>query len=222
MLVINKTKWDIIKELSNRNRTPTDLSKSLKLTLPSIHAQLKELEKEKLIKKVGEVKGKTRPYSEYSIGGGFVYFTKALPNETEQKFLEIDENLKLHLRIWSIPQKEYHHYIERFWWHLQEEYLEDIDAIVVYGSVSRGEAKEGSDIDILMLVKKNVKEYEEDFGAITIGPKGKLKTIMVQVFRTDDFENSLKRGSDFAAEIMKNNIVIYDPEKKFVGLKNES
>lgn len=219
MINLNETKWVIIKELSKGNKTPTELAKKIKITLPSIHAQLKELKQEKLVKKVGEIKGKTRPYAEYSINS-FVYFIKALPNETEQRFLQIDENLKLHLRIWSIPQREYHYYIERFWWQIQE-YLEDIDAIIVYGSVASGKAREGSDIDILMLVKKDVKKYEEKFNAIMVGQKGKQKMVMAQVFTTDDFENSLKKGSDFAARVLENNIIIYDPKKYFTNLKNQ-
>lgn len=229
MLILNKTKWSIVKELSKGNKTPTELAKKLKMTLPSIHAQLKGLEQERLIKKVGEVKGKTRPYAEYSIGEGFVYFIKALPNETEQKFLEVDDDLKIHLNVWSIPQREYHIYVERFlfvllggemWHSLENKYWENVDAIVVYGSVASGKAEEGSDIDILLLVKKNVEKYEKEFGAVRIEVKGKGKTIMTQVFRTDDFENSLKKGSDFAIEVIKNNVVIYDPDKKFTKLKN--
>lgn len=221
MINLNKTKWKIIGELSICNKTPTELAKKLKMTLPSIHVQLNSLKQERLIKKIGEIKGKTRPYTEYSIGDGFIYFVKALPNETEQKFLEIDENLKLHLRIWSIPQKEYHYYIENFWWKIQD-YLSDIDAVIIYGSVACGNAKDGSDIDVLLLVKKDINKYEKMFNAKMIGVRGKRKMVMCQVFRTDDFGNSLKKGSDFAAEVMKNNIAIYDPNKDFIKLKNES
>lgn len=218
MISLNATKWRIIEELSKGNKTPTELAKKLKISLPSIHAQLTGLEKEKIIKKVGKIKGKTRPYAEYSIEEGFVYFIKALPSETEQKFLAVDENLRLHLRIWSVPQKEYHYYIERFWWQIQD-YLKDIDAIVVYGSVATGDAREGSDIDILMLVKKNIKKYEKMFSAKMIGTRGKRKMVMCQIFGTDDFENSFKKGSDFAQEVVKNNIVIYDPDKNFIKIK---
>ena len=221
MIDLNKTKWRIIEELSKGNKTPTELAKKLRITLPSIHAQLKMLEQEKLVKKIGEIKGKTRPYAEYSIGDGFIYFIKVLPNETEQRFLAIDQNLKLHLRIWSIPQKEYHYYIESFWWQIQD-YLGDIDAIVVYGSVASGKAREGSDIDVLVLVQKDVKKYKEMFNAIMVGPKGKEEIIMAQVFRTADFENSLKKGSKFAEEVIKNHKVIYDPGKKLEKMKKRS
>lgn len=218
---LNETQWKIIEELAKRDKTPTELAKILKVTLPSIHIQLKQLEINKLIKKIEKEKGKTRPYTKYSLGNGFVYFVKALPRETQRNLLEIDDNLKLHLRIWSIPQRAYHYYIEKFWWDIQD-YIDDIDSIVVYGSVARGDAKEGSDIDILLLVKKNVSRYEKMFSAKRIGLKGRKKMIMCEIFKTDDFENSLRKGSDFAVEILKNHIVIYDPTENFRKLKNES
>ena len=221
MLNLNKTKWMIISELSKQERTPTELAKKLKITLPSVHLQLKDLQREGLVKKIENVKGKTRPYSGYSLGNGFIYFIKALPNEIDQRFLEIDQNLLLHLRIWSIPQKENHYYLENFWWQLQD-YLDDFDAVVVYGSVAKGEARVGSDIDVLLLVKKDVKKYENMYNAKMIGVRGRRKMIMCQVFKTEDFENSLKKGSDFALRVMKNSIIIYDPNYSFTKLKNES
>lgn len=207
-------KWEVIKLLAKGNKTPTELAKLLKISMPSLHKHLIQLEQEKMIAKIGEKKGKTRPYAEYSLGQGFVYFIKALPGEAEQKFLTIDENLKLHLRIWSVPQRRYHYYIESFWWKLQD-YLEDIEAVMVYGSVAQGTAKEDSDIDVLLLVKNDVKKYEKLFGAKVIGPKGRGEMVMAQVFETKDFENSLKKGSKFAKEALKNIKVIYDPNKLF-------
>lgn len=221
MVAINKTQWKIVKELSKGNRTQSELAKTFKMSLPSIHMQLKSLEREKLVKKVGEIKGKTRPYAEYSIGNGFIYFMKVLPNEAEQTFLEIDENIKLHLRIWSIPQREYQFYVEKFWWGLQD-YLGDIDAVIIYGSVAQGEARQGSDIDILLLVNKGVKKYEKMFGAKMVGQRGKRKMISCQIFETNDFKNSLEKGSDFAREIINNNLIIYDNSNSFTKLKNES
>ncbi len=219
MLNLNKTRWRLIEELSKGNKTPSELAKKLRITPPSIHSQLKSMQAERLVKRVGEIKGKTRPYAEYSIGAGFVYFLKALPNETQQGFIECDENLKLHLRIWSIPQKEYHYYIESFWWQIQD-YLDDIDTIAVYGSVASGKARQGSDIDVLVLVKKDVKKYEERLNAVIVGQKGKKEVVMAQVFETNDFENSLKKGSKFAEEVIKENIILYDPCNNLEKIKN--
>lgn len=220
MIRLNKTKWKIIKELSIENKTPTELTKKLKITLPSLHIQLKELEKEDLIKKVDEIKGKTRPFTKYSIDKGFIYLVKALPNETEQKFLECDENITFHLRIWSIPQKKYHYLIEKFWWEIQK-HIKNIDALILFGSVAIGDAREGSDIDLLILAKTDIEKYQEMFGAFIIGQKEKEEIIMAKVFTAEDFENSLKRGSKFAEEVIKKHIILYDPNKKFKKIKDE-
>ncbi len=216
--MLEGNRWRIIELLAEGKKTPTELAALLKISLPSLHKHLTHLEKEKMIIKTEGKKGKTRPYTEYSLGQGFVYFIKALPGEAEQKFLTVDENLKLHLRIWSIPQKEYHYYIEMFWWELQD-HLDDIISVGVYGSVARGDAKKDSDIDILLLVKKDVKKYEKIFGTKLIGLKGKGEIVMTQVFEVKDFENSLKKGSKFAQEALKDIKVIYDKEDAIERLK---
>lgn len=214
MMQINQTQWKIIEELAKGNKTPTELAAALRIKPPSIHLQLKQLEQNKLIQTAGQKKGKTRPYCEYSIGKGFIYFAKALPNETEQKFMKITPLVKLHLQIWAIPQQEYHEYAELLWWRMQKQ-IQDIDAIIVYGSVANGQAREGSDIDVLLLVNKNQKKYEEKYRALMI----KDKIIMAQVFETDDFANSLKRGSKFAEQVIKNCVIIYDPKGKANEMK---
>jgi len=214
---INQTQWKIIEELAKSNKTPTELAAALKIKPPSIHLQLKQLEQNSLIQTAGHKKGKTRPYCEYSLGTGFIYFAKALPNETEKKFMKITPLVKLHLQIWAIPQQEYHEHIELFWWQIQK-HLQDIDAIIVYGSVANGQARDGSDIDILLLVNKNQKKYEEQYRAVMI----KDKIIMTQVFETDDFANSLKKGSKFAEQSIKNCVIIYDPKEKASQMKKWS
>lgn len=218
IIMIAGNRWRIIQLLSEGKKTPTELATLLKISLPSLHEHLTYLEKENMIMRTEGKKGKTRPYTEYSLGQGFVYFIKAMPGEAEQKFMAIDEDLKLHLRVWSIPQKGYHHCIEAFWWELQG-HLDSISSMGVYGSVARGDAKEGSDIDILLLVKKDVKKYEKLFGAKLIGPKGKGEMVMAQVFEAKDFENSLKKGSKFAQEVLKEIRIIYDQENIIEKLK---
>lgn len=219
MLSLNETKWNIIKELSNKNRTPSELSKKLKLTLPSIYIALKELVKDKLVKKIGKIKGKTRNYDEYSIENGFIYFIKVLPGSTDKRFLSITPNINVHLNIWSIPQEEYHEYIQSFWWSIQK-YIFDIDAVIVYGSVATGNAVDESDIDILILVKKNTQKYEKLFKVNRIELNGKSKIIMAEIFNIQDFLNSTKKGSSFAKEIIKKGIILYDNNNYFKNLKN--
>ncbi|MDI6737159.1 MAG: ArsR family transcriptional regulator [Nanoarchaeota archaeon] len=148
--MIEGKQWEIIRILAQGNKTPTEIAKILKISLPGLHRHLAGLEREGRIKRADATKGKTRPYTTYTIGNGFIYFAK-------------------------------------------------------------GNAREGSDIDILLLVKKDVKKFEKMFGSVAVGKKGKKAMVMAQVFETSDFKNSLKKGSRLAEEIMKCHKAVYDP-----------
>ncbi|MEK6845253.1 MAG: nucleotidyltransferase domain-containing protein, partial [Nanoarchaeota archaeon] len=170
---LSNTQWAIITELSSRDKTPSELAKKLNLSLPSIHFQLKQLESEQLIYKEERKSGKTRPFTVYSLREGFLSITQAIPGEVRKVHLNADEEIKLHLRIWSIPQKKYHYFIESYWWKL-EKYVENIEAMGIYGSVARGNAKDGSDIDILLLIKdkQKIKKYTKEIGVKDVGAAG--------------------------------------------------
>lgn len=225
MFNLTETKWKIIKELLKGNKTPTKISKKLGMSLPAIHRELTDLEREGIIKKEGKIKGKTRPFFEYSLKE-FIHFIKAFDGEAEEKFLPIDENFKLHFRIWTISQQEFHYYIENFWWSLRNlDDFKNIMAVGIFGSVARGDARKNSDIDVLILTKNGTRlpiNEEEAFSALIVS-KGKTeaKTVMSKIFEHKDFEISLIKGSRFAKEIIKDIIIIYDPENFLEKLKNE-
>ncbi len=115
-------------------------------------------------------------------------------------FLEADENIKIHLRIWSIPQKDFHYFVESFWWELQD-YMDDIVSFAVFGSVAKGNARDDSDIDVLLIAEKNAKEIEKKFSAKIVGKKEKGKMAMSQVFSPADFEKALEESA-FAKHII--------------------
>jgi len=200
MELLSKTKWRIIEGLSKGDKSPVELARAMKMSVPTIYLQLVELERMGLISKSDLKNGKTRPFQQYSIGEGFLFFIKAMPNETLNKLIKIDENIKLHFRVWSIPQQEFHQPVEEFYWRLKPK-LRKIDTIAVFGSVARGDANEESDIDILLLCDNEFKISPEMVDGKVFTP---------QVFLTEDFKRSLKEGSKFANEIIKDMIIIYD------------
>lgn len=205
-------KWRIVELLSKGDTTPTEIAGKLKKSLPNICLHLKGLEDLNLIKRIGEKSGKTRPHTKYTIGTGFIRLTQAVPGSARKIFLELDENLKTHLNLWSIPQKEFHYYLERLWWDMQN-YIESIEAVAVFGSVAKGNARPESDIDVLILAKKNIKKLEKKFSARIIGPSRMGKMIMAHVFTVKDFKDMLGSGSVFAKEILPNMIIIYDSSR---------
>jgi|SRR3989338_2113005 len=198
---ITKTRWRIITLLSESDKTPTELARELKMSMPAVHTHLAYLESNSLIHKNSIKKGKTRPFLEYSLGDGFVYFIQATPKEARQRFLEVDDYLKLHLRIWSIPQKEFHPAIEKFWQDI-ENHIDDTEAIAVYGSVALGNAKKDSDIDILIIAKRNIVILEKKFGAKMYA--GKM--VMSQAFTPEQFVAS----GNFFQQALNGIKVLYD------------
>lgn len=212
MEIMSKTGWRIIEELSKGDKSPTEIARIMKISIPAVHMQLAELERKGLIKKIDAVKGKTRPYQQYSIGDGFLFFMKAMPHETEKKFIAADENLKLHLRIWGIPQTEFHFPVEAYLWSLKPS-LKNIDAIAVFGSVARGDAKKDSDIDMLILTNRT-------FDLQSKMVEGRI--FMPQVFETRDFEQTLKNGSKFIKEVLKGMVILYDPKEVLKNVKRRT
>jgi uncharacterized protein len=148
MMHLNKTKWKIIEELSKGDKTHTSLAKTLGITMPSIHAQIKDLESEKLIRKAGKIKGKTRPYEEYTIGRGFVYVIKALPNQAEQRFLHEHEALDLGKML----SKE--EILQKIGQNKKKIKSFGVKNLTLIGSYAHDEAKHESDIDFLVEFEK--------------------------------------------------------------------
>lgn len=209
----SESKWRIIQALARKDRTPSELARILRTSVANITQHLSKLESTGLVKRVGVERGSVgRPFARYSLGRGFVLLVEAVPGEARKVSLEADQDMVVHLNIWDIPQREYHRYVEEFWWKIQD-YMEWIEALAVFGSVARGNARAGSDIDMLILARKNSKRLEERFGAKMVGPRGKGRMVMAKVFSSREFDDMLKAGSAFAKEVVSTMRTIYDPNR---------
>ncbi|TRZ54680.1 ArsR family transcriptional regulator [archaeon] len=217
--ISSESKWKIIESLAKKEMSATELAKHFRTSLSNISQQISELESLNMIKKAGIKKGARRPFVKYSLDKGFIFFAEAVPKEARKIFLDVDENVKIHLRIWSIPQKEFHYFVESFWWKLQD-YLDNIVSFAIFGSVAKGNAREDSDIDVLLIAKKNAKELDKRFSAKIVGLKEKGKMTMSQVFSPADFEEALKE-SKFAEQIISSMIVIYDKNDFLYNLREK-
>lgn len=204
-------KWDVIRLLAKNNRTPSELAKELKTSLQNVQFQLSRLEAAGMVRKAGKAASRRRPFNVYSLGQGFVILAKALPGE-EAKIIRIvaDETKKVQLRIWSIPQQGFHYFLEKFWWNIQEN-LADIEALAVYGSVARGDAKEDSDIDVLVITGKP-EQMEKKLRAVVTNQAGESRIIMPKCYSGTLLGKSLKAGSAFARNAVKDMRIIYDPQ----------
>ena len=78
---------------------------------------------------------------------------------------------------------------------VRRKYEDKIDSIILFGSVARGEAKEDSDIDILVVIKKkNVKDMKEIYGIAFEVSMEYLLDVSPKVYGINEISNSLKIG----------------------------
>lgn len=218
--MISETEWKVVRLLAKKASSPTEIARILGTSIQNANAVLRRLEQKGLVVKALK-SGKTRPFMLYSLGKGFIYFVQAMPGKAEKKFLEIDSLLKVHLNIWSVPQKEFHYYLEDFYWGIKK-YWAKIQCLMVFGSVARGEARKNSDIDVLILTRNPEPAMEKKLGAFLTGTKENNKIVTSQIFTQQEFWAKLQSGDKLVKEIVKEGIVIFDQENYFPIFKNES
>ena len=96
-----------------------------------------------------------------------------------------------------------------------------VNAIILYGSVARGETGEESDIDVLIVgrdkdVRSKISEisYEIDY-------ENRFETFITPVYYTkEEIEHRIKVGSPFIYEVLKDGVVLYD-DGTFKGIREK-
>jgi len=100
------------------------------------------------------------------------------------------------------------------------DFIPEIQSIILYGSVARGEATSRSDVDVLVLVPN----YEEKKFKGLMGSVDKLASdisgrypirILPVVMTMGDFEQSIKDKKRFANDVLKDRIVLFGEERYY-------
>jgi len=86
-----------------------------------------------------------------------------------------------------------------------------IDSIILYGSVARNEAREESDIDILVITKdKDIKIYDKISKIRTdIDLDNNTLTSLLSLSRRE-LERYIKLGSPFIESVIEEGVILYD------------
>lgn len=86
-----------------------------------------------------------------------------------------------------------------------------IDAIVVYGSVARGEDREDSDIDVLVVGRgKGIRSRVSEIG-YDIDYENNFETFITPVYYTrEELEHRMGVGSPFIHEVLREGVALYD------------
>lgn len=87
---------------------------------------------------------------------------------------------------------------------------DEIEAIILYGSVARGEEGKESDIDVLVLVKNKKKEVYNRISRIRTETDLKYQTLTsLFVIDEEEFKKYIKHGSPFLSIVLKEGVLLY-------------
>ena len=100
------------------------------------------------------------------------------------------------------------------------EFAPEVQSIILFGSVARGDATPRSDIDVLILApnseehqfKKLMDSVDRMAGEVSGRHPAKLVPVVMMM---KDFEQSIKDKKRFAADVLKDGIVLFGQEKYY-------
>ena len=180
-----------------------ELAKISKVSLGTVSSEFSKLAKEGLVEQKAEGQEK--------------YYKLSLANERTRKICELFE----------VDRREMlYKENRRLAWVLEDftkrvsDFAPEIQSIILFGSVARGQATPRSDIDILVLVpnseeeqfKKLMNSVDKLAGEVSGRHPAKLTPVVMMI---KDFEESIKNEKRFAADILKDGIVLFGQERYY-------
>ncbi len=104
-------------------------------------------------------------------------------------------------------QERYREPIAEFVRRALERYEKNIESIILFGSVARGESKEDSDVDILVVGDVSLDELVNISFPILL-EHGKL--ISAKNMNREHFDFLVREGYSFARNILREGIILYE------------
>lgn len=217
--VLKGTKRDTLELLLGGERTPTEIADALGVSVQTASRNLKQLVEMDYAEKAPPDERKSdnrrgyKPYRAVEFAHVFASFEGTLLDRT----LEMDADKRVLLSIWKIQQAEFHPVLTSYLFTPLDEFeYEHVRAMAVYGSVARGDAKPDSDVDLLVVCDDEVDT--DDIYSTTIswsagqGTFRDERVISEEWVTATEFSEGLNAGSRFLRNVLRESIVLYDPE----------
>lgn len=200
-------------------RSPTKVAEELGVSVQTASRNLKSLVDRGFAERTRDRNdgGEGRGYKRFracEFARVFAGFDGGLFDET----LELTPAKRAVLSVWQVPQPEFHPVLLSYLFSepLPEREGFEVTAIAVYGSVARGTATPGSDVDLLLLTGDGV-DTDEIPGKARPWTGGQVaedaERLVVETWLTvGEFRDGLDAGSRFLGSVLDEGIVLYDPE----------
>lgn len=215
--LLTDSKWNIIKELSKENQTPTDMAKKTNTSVANISQQLRLLEAYNLVKKEKKINNKEpgKPKTLFSLDKELRYITLISKELTERKELDLDFLQKAILNLWMTQKKENLYFLEKFLI-TNEEVVKKCQAIGIVKSDEKS-------IDLLLITER-IEEIRDKYSNQVIeNLDGHKKKIVCWTHTMQDIEEGLKSHNEHFTWLMKNLKPFMDKEEfinKLLDIKN--
>ena len=218
--MLEGTERKVLELLLERPRSPTEVADELGVSVQTASRNLKQLVEREFAERTHN--GGGRGYKRYR-AREFAQVFAGYDGELVEKTLPISDEKRAVLSIWQVPQPEFHPILLSYLFVPDDEFAAMTKAVVVYGSVARGEAMDDSDIDIL-IVRDSSREdgiHTETVNWEVSRIQSSSRVLSETFYPVDEFHDALDVGSQFLRNVLDEGIVLYDPEGVIRDAKRE-
>ena len=228
--MLDGTEREVLELLLERPRSPTEVADELDVSVQTASRNLKRLVEREFAERTRNEEG--RGYKQYRAREFAQIFT-GYDGSLFERTLKLTDTQRLVMSILKVPQTEFQQILlSRLFFGDDIDLSIHAEAVVLYGSVARGEATRECDVDLLITYDP---EYESD-GEIhrsdvdssksytwwggPLGPEIEC-VVSEEWFTVSEFRDAVDAGSQFLKNVLDEGITLYDPEGVIRGAKRK-
>jgi DNA-binding transcriptional ArsR family regulator len=221
--MLEGTEREVLELLLERPCSPTEVADELGVSVQTASRNLKRLVEREFAERTRD--GGGRGYKRYR-AREFAQVFAGYDGELLERVLPLSDEKRTVLSVWKIPQPKFQPILLSYLYTTPEtEFGGEIDVIIVYGSVARGEAKSDSDIDLLVVrddsAVDDVRNTTVNWQPGRIESRESGRVISEIQYPTSEFHDALDAGSRFLRNVLDEGIVLYDPKGVIRDAKRE-
>ena len=211
-ILLNNARWDIIKSISKRRSSATEIAKNIKSSLPNISQQIKLLEAYDILEYTKDQK-KTigKPRRLYQLKREFCQLTFARHGFAERRFFTPDSYHTLLLNILFLPNLQDHVYLHKL--------LLENEEVTKHCSIAFLKSNE-HEIE-LFLITEEIDLIRNKYSNTFVEHHDKQKKVIAWTHTLHEINDGLRKKEPYFEHLVQNPQIIHDPKSQFEKIKKE-